>query len=261
MSLLKKKKKMGSGGMVDSKIYGRGDESKQSGVHLTNYVGKGNSTAGSFAKSAVRGNTSLPKEKLNEFAKEEHHRVLGEMRSDKTDRKNLAEGGMADCPNCCDGAMCDDHMVSSMMAKRKMAEGGDTGQGWDKFISRQKNKPVLKGVHTAVMKGDPGTSIAGSNVAGHGYGNNMESAKRQHKEKLEELRSMPAPKGNYAHGGEVEEESLADFDPNEFDELELNPPPMDNSSAGNEHGDGSLLEDMVSKVMLKRRKQSNPRPA
>lgn len=62
-------------------------------------------------------------------------------------------------------------------------------------------------------------------------------------------------------GGTTEDDSLAGFKPNEFDELELNPPPMDNSSAGNEHGDSTLFEDAVSKVMMKRRKQHNPMPA
>ncbi len=64
-----------------------------------------------------------------------------------------------------------------------------------------------------------------------------------------------------AKGGMAEAASLADSDPNEFDELEVNPPPMDNSSAGNEHGDSTLFEDAVSKVMMKRKSQHNPRPA
>jgi hypothetical protein len=66
-------------------------------------------------------------------------------------------------------------------------------------------------------------------------------------------------KRKMAKGGEVE--SLADFKPNEFDELEVNPPPKDHSGAGNEHGDESVLHDIVSKVMLGRKKQHNPRPA
>jgi hypothetical protein len=64
-----------------------------------------------------------------------------------------------------------------------------------------------------------------------------------------------------AKGGMAEAASLADSKPNELDELEVNPPPQDHSSAGNEHGDSSLFEDAVSKVMLSRKKQHNPRPA
>jgi hypothetical protein len=49
-----------------------------------------------------------------------------------------------------------------------------------------------------------------------------------------------------------------DFDANEFDELELNPPPKDTSSAGNEIGDDSLDDeemamDLVSRIMRKRK--------
>ncbi len=91
---------LSKGGNVDSKIYDRGDESRQKGVHLTNYKGKGNSAAGSYVKSAKSGNTSVPKEKLHEYAKEEHGRVLDEMRSDKGDRRNLAGGGEVECPSC-----------------------------------------------------------------------------------------------------------------------------------------------------------------
>lgn len=68
-------------------------------------------------------------------------------------------------------------------------------------------------------------------------------------------------KRKMAKGGMAEENKLADFSPNEFDELEVSPPPMDNSSAGNEHGDSTLFEDAVSKVMLRRKKQHNPNPA
>jgi hypothetical protein len=76
----------------DAKDYGRGDETHQKGVHLTNYVGHGNSTAGSHAKS-VPGRTSFTKEQTNQWAKDEHHRVLGELRSMKGPHGNYADGG------------------------------------------------------------------------------------------------------------------------------------------------------------------------
>lgn len=85
------------GGEVnENKIYGRGDESKQKGVHKTNYKGYGNSAAGSFAKSAASGNTSVPKDKLNSYSKEEHEKVLGELKSMKGPHGNYAEGGEVD---------------------------------------------------------------------------------------------------------------------------------------------------------------------
>lgn len=65
----------------------------------------------------------------------------------------------------------------------------------DKFVQRQQNKPQIKGVHESVMpKCDPGTSVAGAYIPGHGYGANTNTAKRLHSEKLQELKDMPAPK-------------------------------------------------------------------
>lgn len=84
-----------------------------------------------------------------------------------------------------------------------MAEGGDI----DKFVERQPNKPKVKGVHESIMKGDPGTSVAGGYIGGHGYGNNPEVAKRMHKEKLGESRSLSGPtsgKSGFAYGGHVD---------------------------------------------------------
>lgn len=56
-------------------------EGHEKGVHTHNHEGPGNSPAGSFASSAVKGNTSIPKDTLNSYAKEEHTKVLGEMKS------------------------------------------------------------------------------------------------------------------------------------------------------------------------------------
>lgn len=53
----------------------------------------------------------------------------------------------------------------------------------------------------------------------------------------------------------------ADKLPDDFDYLALSGGLEDKSGPGNQIGDGSLLEDMVSRVMLKRRKQHNPSPA
>lgn len=64
------------------------------GVHVTNHEGEGNSAAGSFSKSAVKGNTSLSKGDLNHAAREEHSRILSEQKALAMKKPNLyAEGG------------------------------------------------------------------------------------------------------------------------------------------------------------------------
>ncbi len=62
----------------------------------------------------------------------------------------------------------------------------------DVWVHRQKNKPRLQGVHERIMPHDPGVSVAGSYL--QGYGSNVETCKRLHREKLRELISMPKPK-------------------------------------------------------------------
>ncbi len=64
-------------------------------------------------------------------------------------------------------------------------------------------------------------------------------------------------------GGVVANEQGEGVDglPNEFDYLAVEGGMEDNSGPGNEIGDDTLLEDMVSRVMLKRKKQHNPSPA
>lgn len=182
---------------------------------------------------------------------------------------------------------------------KKMAEGGDI----DKFVERQKNKPKIKGVHESVMPGNQkyaGTSNAGSYHPGekHGFGANQETSKRLHKEKLEELRSMKKP-NLYAEGGDVEDDQdmidrvmqkrehmyseggrvanedhgpdesrLADFSPNEFDDLALRDD-LEFHYTGENSGDelGNEREDhdrrdIVARVMASRHKKDklpNPR--
>lgn len=253
---------------------------EEKGVHSPSYsngADKGQSIAGDLVRATKIGSRGADNMRM---AKQEHSSALSDLKEapgPTSGKSGFAKGGDVDCPECCDGMPCELHgeqdamhemdMVSKVMGKRKemmMADGGAV-DSMDRFMSRQANKPKIKGVHEAIMKGDPGTSVAGSNVYGHGYGNNMDSAKRQHAEKLEELKKMPAPK-LMSMGGKVanEDEPEADFMPNEFDYLETEGGMQDNSGAGNEHGDpenDSRLQDMVSRVMLKRKKQHNPRPA
>lgn len=86
---------------------------------------------------------------------------------------------------------------------------------------------AVKGVHESITRGDAGTSNAGAHIGGHGYGNNVNTAKRIHKEKLSELRAMPKPNLPMAEGGEIME-------------------PMH----GEQHGDKEL--DMVGRIMKHR---------
>lgn len=58
------------------------------GVHSPDSLGQGVSRAGKF----VRG-PEYDRKSLNQGAKMEHQKVLGEMREDKQDRTNLATGG------------------------------------------------------------------------------------------------------------------------------------------------------------------------
>lgn len=87
--------------MVEKKQNGdfmaKGGEVK--GVHKSNHEGPGNSVAGSFTKNAHKGNTSIPKEEQHEWAKEEHKRVLGEMKTVPKPHGNYAEGGLAHDPS------------------------------------------------------------------------------------------------------------------------------------------------------------------
>lgn len=98
---------------------GGGVEDYSKGVHKPNYEGEGSSPAGSFSRAMTNGRTNIPPEKTKEFAKEEHHRVLDEMRSMK--KPNLyAEGGDVDEEH-------DEHdMVSRIMKQRSnhYSEGG-----------------------------------------------------------------------------------------------------------------------------------------
>lgn len=245
----------GAGGKVESKIYGRGDESKQKGVHLTNHQGKGNSTAGSFVKGAAVGSTSIPKEKLNDYAKEEHERVLGEMK-----------------------AMPNPNLKS---------RGG--------FVEKGVHQPEFSKTSTS-LGGSSGRSLAGRQLleakeahSKEGWAKRMEKAKGEHEGVLDELRSMPNPKllaeggeaeqgpidkdtadtfakgmcpsCGYSEGGMVanQDEPIADFMPNEFDDLHLRDELKFNYTGKNSGDeDGSDLNQeksgLVDRIMKRRKR-------
>lgn len=159
------------------------------------------------------------------------------------------------------------------------AKGGEVGKS-----ARNKDKSFpherQKGVHPSITSADPGTSNAG---AYHGkYGSNQETSKRIHSEKLDELKSMPAPKlKGLAGGGLVdrimakrmseggvasnEPEESADEMPNEFDDLVLDDNLEADYVGSEELGDEQESDDrsdIVSKILASRRKKDrNPRPA
>lgn len=73
--------------------------------------------------------------------------------------------------------------------------------------------------------------------------------------------------GHYSKGGEVAnaDEPMADLMPNEFDDLHLRDDlefSDTGASSGDEDGpEGHEKEDLVGRILSKRKKQSNPRPA
>lgn len=62
---------------------------------------KGKSVAGEIYRGAGKSGGGKDKHQtMNELAKTLHEGVLDDLRSDKKDRKNLAEGGEVTCPHC-----------------------------------------------------------------------------------------------------------------------------------------------------------------
>lgn len=142
------KKKMAKGGDVK-------------GVHTAwSENVKDHSAGRSWAGQHVRG-ANMAKEAgqkkaepaRKQGAKNEHHRVLGEMREmrDK-DRTNLAEGG---CVSCADGT-CMEHggMVDRIMRKR-MAKGGEvTADELPNEFDEQELEPAEEFSYTGANSGD-----------------------------------------------------------------------------------------------------------
>lgn len=176
-----------------------------------------------------------------------------------------------------------------------MSEGGSI------FKKTPRNSPSEheKGVNKASSQLDPGTSVAGVHVMAEDsegakwrHKKSLQELKKMKNPKLlahgGEADYQPSCDSNcnqpcevhemgedlvgqvlakrMSKGGMLANEKGPGVDglPNEFDDLAL----RDNlefsdtgANSGDEDGDSSLFEDTVSKVMLKRRKQHNPRPA
>ncbi len=67
----------------------------------------------------------------------------------------------------------------------------------------------------------------------------------------------------YSKGGEVANDTppIADGMEAEYDDLVLDDSLEDDSGAGNEKGDSRVHDDMVDRIMLKKKKDKLPRPA
>ena len=94
------KKKMAKGGKVQWGQIEKEPGINAKGVHKS-YGKTGTSDAGILIGAAKKMHDKNPdKKKYVELAKHSHKEVLKELKEDKTDRKNLAEGGAVGCPNC-----------------------------------------------------------------------------------------------------------------------------------------------------------------
>lgn len=199
-------------------------------------------------------------------------------------KKKMAKGGMAECMDCKSGSC--------------MAHGGEVDR--NKHV-KGVHKPIKAITDDDSGDGDEarGTSTAGILMRqGRGYSPKVEKergyyadAKERHKEVLSESRSMPKGplsdpkkyaeggdvmgdddlvmrimKKRYAQGGAVE--PVADFEPNDFDEMDLEPAEHfheTGANSGDEDGDEAEdddRKDIVSKIMKSRKKKDKlPRPA
>lgn len=154
---------------------------------------------------------------------------------------------------------------------KKMKEGGEVAY---KSGYGSRDQDFQEGVHSQAAHGAIGTS-----TAGHAVRNKQQyAAKGMHKEALEELRAMKKPNlyadggmieriisQHYSDGGEVANDvgvAEADEEPAEYDDLVLRDDmdgeqPMDS----NEHGDSRVSDELIDRIMLKKKKDHLPRPA
>jgi hypothetical protein len=146
--------------------------------------------------------------------------------------------------------------IKYAMKKRakKMAKGGESTE------TSASNRQNQKGVHQSITRGDAGTSVAGGYIPKHGYGANVETAKRLHREKLAEMQSMKKP-NLYADGGFIEEEDASGFVDHEGNDVKHDGAAIAeddrdlNQHGAEDHGPMGVAHafgDMVDRVMRKR---------
>lgn len=169
--------------------------------------GKGTSRAGSYVKETYGGKPLFSGK--DHPAKEEHRKVLKEMKEDKTDRKNLAKGGKVQWGQVA--------VTPGINAKGVHKSYGKTGTSDAGILIGAANKMHQKNPDKAKYN---------------------QWAKDKHKQVLDELKSDKGDRRNLAKGGEVtcphcaqsfshggeianDTDMSADMLPNEFDELVL----------------------------------------
>lgn len=192
------------------------------------------------------------------------------------------------------------HMAYALKKRQKMASGGAVceacrgGRCMEHGGMMSEGGAVEGGAHADVSRKEwgggarRGTSLAGEHVRGanmareagqhRAEASRMESAKNLHRENLSEMRSAKKP-NLYAGGGLVDRimakrmseggmiandvEPIADDEPNDFDVLPEEDD-LESSYTGANSGDedGGLAEDdMIDRIMLKRKKDRMPSPA
>ena len=233
------------------------------GVHEANH--DRGSAAGSFSRAAVKGNTSIPKEKLNSWAKEEHQRVLGEMRADKGDRKYMAEGGM----------LTDDGYQPEHIVK---VDGDFADHEKDEYDQEEYNKKHPMHADEMAMEEDARKLNEHGEIEEGPQGEYMAEGgqitdNHQDEEHEEDMvgRIMKQRQMMFSKGGRVANDTgiTAGFEPNEFDDLHLRDDLEQHDTGANSgdelsnEGEDQRREDMVSRIMRARRMKAghNPRPA
>jgi len=216
--------------------------------------------------------------KHNEMAMDQDDKMLNQHGEDEIgpEGRHMAKGGNVD--------LMPSHKKYAMEDEpTELAHGGHVDK---KYYSNPEHAGLeQKGVHSQYSSRGVANAARSSAPS--------ENFKESHRRKLEELRSMPAPKlkglamGGYAEDGEdidmvgrvmkKRQHMYAkggvvandvhqfedEFDPNEFDDMVLDDH-LDGKQVGsNEHGDeyDSDHSDPIAKIMMKRRKQHNPNPA
>lgn len=142
----------------------------------------------------------------------------------------------------------------------------DAGYGRKSNLAHREHQQVL-----AEMKSMPGPTSGKSGFAEGGEVDEMgeydpmpEENESANMEDADMIARIMHKRNQYAKGGEVANDvgvAEADKLPAEFDDLVLDDNLEDDSGAGNEEGDSRVHDDMVDRIMLKKKKDKLPRPA
>ncbi len=226
------KKRMAKGGPVGKESRSEYDPYKGSGVHPSGSSDHpGESIAGDMVRRGHPGGKTMHRDRLKD---------LKAMRGQ--DRTNLAEGGT----------------VHEKLDYTELKPGDRKGQSRAGVYVREAARQRGFGDHDSMERAK----------RSEGY------AKKEHHAVIHDLKNDKKDRTNMAEGGLVDrimakrggyEEPLADFECNDFDELDLEPAPEADYPGSNEHGNAELEEDdhdLVARIMRSRSKKDRmPRPA